>query len=212
MKCYGFISKGKVFLQKYVSLPSWTADDEGRVIYVEADSTLYVATSASWEAVGSGGPGGSGTSGSSGTSGQAGTSGSSGTSGNSGTSGSSGTSGISGSGLIANTISSTPTSLSAGQCAGYSHYVTYSGATVINLPAVSGVTDGSYFICYMKTAYTLAINPDDNDRIILNGITLADGNRIISDGSVGNFITLHKDGIDGWTMIGRSGYWIDGGA
>lgn len=111
-------------------------------------------------------------------------------------------------GLTSNTVSSTPTNITAAQCIMYAHYITNAGATVLNLPEAATVADGAYFVCYMTTAYTLTVNPHNNDRIKLNGVNLSNGQEIISPGSVGNFVTLHKDSATGWTLLGRSGYWV----
>jgi hypothetical protein len=86
------------------------------------------------------------------------------------------------------------------------------GATTINLPDITTVINGGYFICYMTTVYVLTIDPYANDRIVLNGVALADGNKIVSNGDIGNYVALHKDSTNGWTIIGRSGLWSDGGA
>ena len=88
MKYYGIDSVGKIIIERIPTLPAWTSDDEGRLIYVEDVDLMYYGTenaSPGWAPWGS-----SGTSGSSGSSGSSGTSGSSGSSGSSGTSGSSG--------------------------------------------------------------------------------------------------------------------------
>jgi hypothetical protein len=111
-----------------------------------------------------------------------------------------------------NTISSTPTTLTVAQCLGFIHYVTVAGVTTINLPAVSTVIDGSYVTIYMTTAYQLIIDPNASDRIKLDGVDLSDGYKIASDSRVGNFVSLHKDSSNGWTVMGKFGYWINGGA
>ncbi len=103
MRTYGFTGKGKVTIQKVVTMPTWTAEDEGRLVWDDTANILYVGGNTGWvSATGAGGTSGtSGTSGAgSGTSGSSGSSGSSGTSGV-GTSGSSGTSGTSGQTVLA---------------------------------------------------------------------------------------------------------------
>jgi hypothetical protein len=107
-------------------------------------------------------------------------------------------------------ITSTPTALTAEECWSYIHYVTNAADTTVTLPNVTTVSTGAFFICYMKTAYILTVDPFASDRINLNGVDLADGCNIISSGAVGNFITLNKDSDDGWTTVGRSGFWSAG--
>lgn len=46
---------GKYWLQSVPTLPSWTPDDESRLVYQESDENIYFGTSTGWSAVGSGG-------------------------------------------------------------------------------------------------------------------------------------------------------------
>ncbi len=48
MDSYGFEGKGPVLIQKVSSLPSWTSEDEGRLIYDQSIDGLYYGTSADW--------------------------------------------------------------------------------------------------------------------------------------------------------------------
>lgn len=117
---------------------------------------------------------------------------------------------VNGMALVPHDVSGTPTTLLFSQCAGYIHYVTNAGATTVVLPAVSTVPTGAMMVLYMTTAYVLTIDPNAADRIRLNGVALADGLTIVSGGEVGNYVSLQKDGTDGWTVVGRSGYWAGG--
>ena len=46
---YGFTMKGPLILEKLASLPTWTPNDEGRLIYNTSDKELYMGTSYQWE-------------------------------------------------------------------------------------------------------------------------------------------------------------------
>jgi len=85
MKFYGIDAQGKFIIEKVSTLPTWTASDESRIVYLETTKALYGGTSTGWKDIGM-----AATSGTSGTSGISGSSGTSGTSGSSGSSGSSG--------------------------------------------------------------------------------------------------------------------------
>jgi hypothetical protein len=100
--------------------------------------------------------------------------------------------------------------ISAAECRGQVIYV--SGAGTYTLPAVSGVITGGLITVSVIGAITVSLDPDAADRIILNGVALDDGDKITSDGAAGATVTLHKDSANGWTVIGGSIGWIDGGA
>ena len=108
------------------------------------------------------------------------------------------------------TISTDLVTLTRQQCEGALNYLTAPSATTVNLPAVSACSVGSYMTIYGTTAFVVTIDPFVSDRIRLNGVALADGVTIISGGEVGNYIALHNDSADGWTVVGRSGYWAGG--
>jgi len=55
MKSYGLDMLGPLVLERVETLPTWTAAMEGRIIYNEADTTVYLATSSGWTHLGSGG-------------------------------------------------------------------------------------------------------------------------------------------------------------
>ena len=57
MKFHGITMTGKFIVQRVASLPVWTEDDEGRIIYNEEESRLYVGTNNSWVESGAGGYG-----------------------------------------------------------------------------------------------------------------------------------------------------------
>ena len=183
---------------------------------------LKVYESAQWKYVGYGTSGYSGFSGFSGYSGFSGFSGYSGYSGYSGQSGTSGysaqtpgASGYSGAGgtinvFSTNTISSSPTTLTAAQTNAYVHYITTTAVTTINIPDVTTCTTGALFTIYAKTAYVVTIDPYSTDRIILNGNAQSDGVTVYSAGSAGDYISFHNDSSAGWTVLGRSGLWTIG--
>ena len=101
------------------------------------------------------------------------------------------------------------TELSADQCRGSLVLVT--GNYQITLPAVSGVVEGGHVTIYSTTAVVVYVDPNASDRIILDGTALTDGYELDSPGGAGNFVTLVKDSSAGWTVVGKSGVWADGG-
>jgi hypothetical protein len=48
MDSYGFDGKGPVLVQRVASLPAWTSEDEGRLVYDQSIDGLYYGTSADW--------------------------------------------------------------------------------------------------------------------------------------------------------------------
>lgn len=103
------------------------------------------------------------------------------------------------------TISASGT-LTAAQCKGQVALVT--AAATPKLPPVAA---GSSLLVYSTGANIISVDPDDADRIRLDGAALTDGHKITSPGAAGDFVMLYADGTDGWTVIGRSGTWTDGG-
>lgn len=57
MKFHGIQLTGKFIIQKLSSLPAWTAEDEGRLVYNMSDRKLYLGDDVSWKEAGSGGYG-----------------------------------------------------------------------------------------------------------------------------------------------------------
>jgi hypothetical protein len=74
----------------------------------------------------------------------------------------------------------------------------------ITLPPV---TIGATVTIYSTTAAALMVDPDTNDRIVLDGTAGGNGKKITSASGAGDFATLIGDSEDGWTVIGRSGTW-----
>jgi len=54
MKFHAIESIGEFKIPKVSTLPSWTIDNEGEVIYVEDEDLLYYADATGWKVVGSG--------------------------------------------------------------------------------------------------------------------------------------------------------------
>ena len=96
--------------------------------------------------------------------------------------------------------------LSAAQCKGQVVLVT-AAAT----PKLPPVFLGGSLLFYSTGANVFSVDPDDADRIRLDGAALTDGHKITSPGAAGDFVMLYADSADGWTVIGRSGTWTDGG-
>jgi len=52
MKFHNIKCSGKFIVQRVSSLPIWTKDDEGRIVYVNSDKQLYYGTNKEWGRVG----------------------------------------------------------------------------------------------------------------------------------------------------------------
>ena len=78
---------------------------------------------------------------------------------------------------------------------------------IITLPAVEV---GQSVCVYSTTAALVTVNPNDNDRIILDGAALSDGVAILSESAAGDFVCLIGDSAAGWTTLGMSGAWTEG--
>jgi len=90
-------------------------------------------------------------------------------------------------------------------------YVDATAACIIDLPSVALCIEGANLTVMVTTAFVVSLNPDNSDRIVLNGTSLDDGDQIDSPGAAGNMVTIHRDSEDGWTTLGRAGVWVDGG-
>jgi len=66
---------------------------------------------------------------------------------------------------------------------------------------------------YSTTAAAVVINPDDEDKIRLDGSLLAAGDSITSASGAGDFICLmltdFATDVAHWTTLGRIGTWTD---
>lgn len=89
----------------------------------------------------------------------------------------------------------------------YRCIVFVSGVTTITLPAI-GV--GMSFCIYSTDANIKTIDPNNSDRIRLDGTAQSDGISIVSSGVAGESICLVYDSADGWTTMGKAGTWAQG--
>ena len=96
----------------------------------------------------------------------------------------------------------TDTTLTAAQVLG--HLLLVTQTATITLPAV---TIGAVVTVYSTTAAAIHVDPDDNDRIILDGVAGGNGKKITSDSTAGALATLIGDSADGWTVVGRAKTW-----
>jgi len=94
------------------------------------------------------------------------------------------------------------TLLTAAQVRG--QLVLLTATATITLPAV---TVGAVVTIYSTTAAAVMVDPNVNDRIVLDGVAGGDGKKITSASGAGDYVTLIGDSADGWTVIGRSGTW-----
>jgi len=79
----------------------------------------------------------------------------------------------------------------------------------ITLPAVE---IGQSVCVYSTTAAAVHVKAGASDRIRLDGTDLDDADKVTSASAAGDFICLIGDSAVGWTTLGRSGTWTDGGA
>lgn len=88
------------------------------------------------------------------------------------------------------------------ECRGYLIRITAT-ATATLPPVVVGGT----VTIYSTTTAAVMVDPDGDDRIVLDGVAGGDGKKVTSASGAGDFVTLIGDSADGWTVVGRSGTW-----
>jgi hypothetical protein len=76
-------------------------------------------------------------------------------------------------------------------------YQVLTDTITINLPPVAA-TAGLNFCAHATTPIVVTINPDDADRILLDGVNAGDGTSIFSDGNIGDKICLLNTNAAGW--------------
>lgn len=76
-------------------------------------------------------------------------------------------------------------------------------ATITMPPVIVGAA----ITIYSTTAAAVMVDPNANDRIVLDGAPGGNGKKITSASGAGNFVTIVGESADGWTVIGRSGTW-----
>ena len=98
----------------------------------------------------------------------------------------------------------------AAQCKNAFIFVTAAGT--ITLPAVAAGVVGTKLVVYSTTAAAVSVDANANDRIVLSGTALDDGDKITNDSTAGSFVELYCDTTAGWRTLNIGGTWIDGGA
>ena len=84
------------------------------------------------------------------------------------------------------------------------------GLTASDVGAINTKTPGMSECDCSAAAASFDIEPNNADRIRLNGVGLSDSDKLTSPGAAGDYICLLYDSADGWTTLGRSGTWVDG--
>jgi hypothetical protein len=51
MKVYGFDGRGDVFIERVTTKPTWSSDEEGRLIYTEDNDRIYIGTSSMFKSL-----------------------------------------------------------------------------------------------------------------------------------------------------------------
>jgi len=100
------------------------------------------------------------------------------------------------------------TALSVEEC--LSSLCLVSGAYTVTLRAVSEVAEGANVTVFSTGTNTIKVDLHDDDRFVLDGTALTVAHMLDSAGAAGDYVTVVKDSAAGWTVIGRSGTWIDG--
>ena len=90
----------------------------------------------------------------------------------------------------------------------YGFLIKMTATGTATLPAVAIGMSGCV---YSTTAAAIHVDANANDRIILNGTALDDGDKVSSASGVGDYICYVGESADGWLTMGRSGTWTDGG-
>jgi len=101
------------------------------------------------------------------------------------------------------------TGLTVEQC--LSSLCLVSGAYTVTLPAVSTVAEGANVTIYSTGANLIKVDLNSVDRFILDGASIGDDHMMDSASGAGDYVTVIKDSVSGWIVIGRSGTWTDGG-
>lgn len=104
--------------------------------------------------------------------------------------------------------SATTITLTSDQVLG--HYLTMTAAGGVSLPAVTGANGWSILI-RTADAFTVYVDPNENDKTVLDGITLDNGDRAQSSGVTGDTLLMINDSVDGWSGWSGPNDWIDGG-
>ena len=89
-------------------------------------------------------------------------------------------------------------------------FVVISSAGTVTLPAVEGALGWSVTV-YSTVAGAVHVDPDDDDRFILDGVALANGDKATSASAIGDVLDLINNDGDGWVAIsGKTNDWTDG--
>jgi hypothetical protein len=97
---------------------------------------------------------------------------------------------------------STKIMVSVVQCKG--SFLRISEANTVLLPAIAV---GYSLIVDSIGANAVIVDPNDDDRIILDGVAGGNGKKITSASGAGDFVSFIGDSADGWTILGKSGSW-----
>jgi len=92
--------------------------------------------------------------------------------------------------------------ISIDECRGY--FIKVTAAATMKLPPLVA---GGAITFYSTTAAAVSVDPDDADKIILDGVAGGAGKKITSASGAGDLVTLFGDPSDGWYVVGRSGAW-----
>ena len=77
----------------------------------------------------------------------------------------------------------------------------------MTLPAVSSLTEGTRIYIYNEAASVVTITPNAADRIRILGTSKSDGVSLVSNGTLGEVVTLFVDSSAGWSVLSMYGTW-----
>ncbi len=92
----------------------------------------------------------------------------------------------------------------------FGQLVRMTAAGGVSLPAVTGA-NGWNILIETTDSFTVYADPDSNDVMVLDGITLDAGDRAQSSGVTGDTLLMINDTADGWSAWSGPNDWSDGG-
>jgi len=84
-------------------------------------------------------------------------------------------------------------------------FIRTGAALTLTLPTVASCGVGSFFRVWQAVEGEVTIDPDSDDRIVVDGTALTDGEAILLSGGIGNYVEMIAESSDGWTTLGSRG-------
>jgi hypothetical protein len=111
--------------------------------------------------------------------------------------------------FVVNTITGATTNLTAAQCNGYLHCITYTGGNIlINLPDITTVAPGAYFKLFAMTTNVITVDPYSTNKFWFNEVLLGDGAAINTGfGLSGATISVYAYNSTTWVVTYFTAAW-----